>query len=103
MRITRKRPLRNGRQRQTAGADRDRTLNNNRMRANNPATLNNDRNAGQGFSEPALAPEWAELNDGLTMNATERLKKIEVKQQLMHRTCLITRSWVYWGHFMLLV
>ncbi|NJL66250.1 MAG: hypothetical protein HC849_05780 [Oscillatoriales cyanobacterium RU_3_3] len=75
MRITRKRPLRNGRQRQTAGADRDRTLNNNRMRANNPATLNNDRNAGQGFSEPALAPEWAELNDGLTMNATERLKK----------------------------
>jgi hypothetical protein len=75
MRITRKRPLRNGRQRQAAGIERDRTLSNNQMRGNNPTSSNNGQNAGQRFSEPTLAPEWAELDGGMTMNAGERLKK----------------------------
>lgn len=75
MRISRKRPLRNGRQRQMPGTVRNRILGNNRMRAGNPANSNNGQNAGERFREPTLAPEWAELNEGLTMNAAERLQQ----------------------------
>jgi hypothetical protein len=73
MKYPRKRPTRNGHQRQTPGTDAQQILGNNRNRGNTATMPRNNRNSGQQFSEPNLAPEWAELNDNMTANATERL------------------------------
>ena len=73
MKLQRKRPRSNGHQRQTPGTDAQQMLGNNRNRGNTATRPRNSQNAGQQFSEPALAPEWAELNDSLTANTNERL------------------------------
>jgi hypothetical protein len=74
MRLPRKTPRRNGHQRQTPGTDAQQMLGNNRNRGHASTRPRNGQGAEQQFSEPTLAPEWAELNDGLTANTTARLK-----------------------------
>lgn len=74
MKSQRKRPIRNGRQRQTPGTNANQMLGSNRIRGNAATRLSNGQNATQQSCQPSLAPEWAELNDGFIANATQTLK-----------------------------
>jgi len=73
MNSQRKRPRKNGHQQQIPGTDAKQMLGS-RIRGNAATRLSNGQNARPEFRQPTLAPEWAELNDGLTTNATQRLK-----------------------------
>ena len=73
MNFQRKRPIKNGHQQQIPGTEAKQMLGS-RIGGNAATRLSNGQNGRQEFSQPTLAPEWAELNDGLTTNATQRLK-----------------------------
>ena len=74
MNCQRKRPRKNGHQRQISGTDAKQMLGSSRIRGNAATRLSDRPNARQESSQPTLAPEWAELNDDLTINTTKKLR-----------------------------
>lgn len=74
MNCQQKRPRKNGYQRQISGTDAKQMLGSSRIRGNAATRLSDRPNARQESSQPTLAPEWAELNDDLTINTTKKLR-----------------------------
>src|SRR4028119_102018 len=73
MNYQRKRTRKNGHQQQIPGTDAKQMLGS-RIRGTAATRLSNGQNARQESSQPTLAPEWAELNDDLTINTTKELR-----------------------------